>query len=460
MNNSAPIQIRGLNHHFGEGALRKQILFDVTTEIHTGEIVIVTGPSGSGKTTLLTLIGALRSAQDGSLEVLGHQLRRANGDVLVEVRKCIGYIFQAHNLLDCLTAAQNVQMSLQLHSEVSRRDAQRRALAMLEAVGLGNRAHHYVNQLSGGQKQRVAIARALVSYPKIILADEPTASLDRESGREVVRLMHDLAKQQGVTVLLVTHDNRILDVADRVIHLEDGRLTSFTNAVISNTQHMMDMLAQNNRKGELTSRVKGMSVDQFITLMNQATAECQQFLRVVEMSKHEAFESMLEQFLEAFTLKVGEILHADRASLFLVDSERGELWSQVAQSEGERPLQIRIPLSTGIAGHVATTGETLNIPDAYGHPLFNREVDRQTGYRTRSILCVPITDSRGRVFAAVQLLNKAGGAAFDTSDEKRLREFGASLGVVLETWWRTAAARLMAAEAATEEDETHHSAGL
>jgi putative ABC transport system ATP-binding protein len=143
----------------------------------------------------------------------------------VEVRRNIGYIFQAHNLLKCLTACQNVQMSLELHPEFSPKEAAAKSAAMLEAVGLGQRVNYYPDNLSGGQKQRVAIARALVSHPKVVLADEPTAALDSKSGRDVVELMQRLAKEQGCTILMVTHDNRILDIADRIVHMEDGYLT-------------------------------------------------------------------------------------------------------------------------------------------------------------------------------------------------------------------------------------------
>lgn len=220
------IHLDHVNHFFGRGRLRKQILFSITEAIYSGEIVFMTGPSGSGKTTLLTLIGALRSTQEGSLQVLDQQLYRASQNQLIQVRRNTGYIFQAHNLLHALTARQNVQMSLDLHPGVSEKVAQQRSRAMLEAVGLGEWVNYYPHQLSGGQKQRVAIARALVSHPKIVLADEPTAALDSQSGREVVEIMQKLAKQQGCTILIVTHDNRILDVADRIIHMEDGRLSS------------------------------------------------------------------------------------------------------------------------------------------------------------------------------------------------------------------------------------------
>lgn len=218
------VALKNLNHYFGKGSLRKQILFDVSLEIMPGEIVLMTGPSGSGKTTLLTLMGGLRSAQEGSLQVLGQELRGASTNKLVKVRRDIGYIFQAHNLLKCLTARQNVQMSMELHPQYSTREASRKSAEMLTQVGLGERINYYIDSLSGGQKQRVAIARALVSHPKLVLADEPTAALDSKSGRDVVELMQRLAKEQGCTILMVTHDNRILDIADRIVHMEDGYL--------------------------------------------------------------------------------------------------------------------------------------------------------------------------------------------------------------------------------------------
>jgi len=218
------IEVSQLNHYFGEGALKKQVLFDINLQIKSGEIVIMTGPSGSGKTTLLSLMGGLRSAQEGSLQILNQEVCGASKRVLTKMRRQIGYIFQAHNLMSFLTAKENVKMSLELHPEYLNQDINTKAIAMLEQVGLGERVNYYPESLSGGQKQRVAIARALVSHPKIVLADEPTASLDKQSGRDVVELMQKLAKEQGCTILLVTHDNRILDIADRIIYMEDGQL--------------------------------------------------------------------------------------------------------------------------------------------------------------------------------------------------------------------------------------------
>jgi len=184
----------------------------------------MTGPSGSGKTTLLSLIGGLRSVQEGSLRTIGIELNGANEEQMVQVRRRIGYIFQAHNLLPFMTAKQNVQMSVQLQSNIARQKAIAKSEAILKTVGLEERVNYYPENLSGGQKQWVAIARALVNHPKLVLADEPTAALDSKSGRNVINLMQHLAKEQGCTILLVTHDNRILDIADRIIHLEDGRL--------------------------------------------------------------------------------------------------------------------------------------------------------------------------------------------------------------------------------------------
>jgi putative ABC transport system ATP-binding protein len=218
------IAIHSLNHYFGQGSLSKQVLFNISLEIQPGEIVIMAGPSGSGKTTLLSLIGGLRSVQEGRLQFVDYELHGATEQQLVQIRRKIGYIFQGHNLIPFLTARQNVQMSVQLQKKVSSKDACSKSEAMLKTVGLGEYVDCYPQNLSGGQKQRVAIARALVNNPRLILADEPTAALDKKTGRDVVELMQHLARQQGCAILLVTHDNRILNVADRTIYMEDGRL--------------------------------------------------------------------------------------------------------------------------------------------------------------------------------------------------------------------------------------------
>jgi putative ABC transport system ATP-binding protein len=220
------IHIQNLNHAYGKGALKKPVLSNIDLTINPGEIVLLTGPSGSGKTTLLSLIGALRSMQDGSLKILDSELYQASKRQQIQVRSQIGFIFQAHNLLKCLTAWENVNMALKLHKQMSLPERQQRSMAMLAAVGLADRASYYPDNLSGGQKQRVAIARALVSQPRLVLADEPTAALDKQSGRDVVEIMQRLAKEQNCAILLVTHDNRILDIADRIVKMEDGCLVN------------------------------------------------------------------------------------------------------------------------------------------------------------------------------------------------------------------------------------------
>jgi putative ABC transport system ATP-binding protein len=220
------IQIQNLNHAYGKGALKKPVLNDINLDVNPGEIVLLTGPSGSGKTTLLSLVGALRSMQSGSLKILDQQMLKASKRQQIQIRSQIGFIFQAHNLLKCLTAWENVNMSLKLHKGLSLPNRRKQAIAMLDAVGLADRVNYYPENLSGGQKQRVAIARALVSQPRLILADEPTAALDKQSGRDVVEIMQRLAKEQNCAILLVTHDNRILDIADRIVNMEDGYLVN------------------------------------------------------------------------------------------------------------------------------------------------------------------------------------------------------------------------------------------
>ncbi len=224
MSKQSLIKINSLNHYFGKASLKKQVLYNIDLEVKSGEIIILMGQSGSGKTTLLTLIGGLRSVQEGTLQVLGQELNKANTDQLIKIRRKIGYIFQAHNLLSFLTASQNVQMAGRLNQNIPSKEITQCSNKMLEAVGLGNRVNYYPDALSGGQKQRVAIARALVGHPQLVLADEPTAALDSHSGRDVVTLLQKLAKEQNCAILIVTHDNRILDIADKIIYMEDGQL--------------------------------------------------------------------------------------------------------------------------------------------------------------------------------------------------------------------------------------------
>ena len=248
--------IHGLNHRFGQGELSQQVLFDIDLEINPGEFVLLTGPSGCGKTTLLTLIGALRSVQEGTLHVLGREMRGLTKEGLIAARRDIGFIFQAHNLLDALTAGENVSLALDLKSYTPDRlydhggqllgiavgdsdaknfmngvarnvDALARGLAtgLLTHLLLGERVDHKPNQLSGGQKQRVAIARALVNHPRLVLADEPTAALDKVSSIIVIELLKKLT-QMGSTIIVVTHDSRIMDRGDRVVTMKDGRIQS------------------------------------------------------------------------------------------------------------------------------------------------------------------------------------------------------------------------------------------
>lgn len=215
---------QGLNHWFGTGEVKKQALFDVNLTLKRGSFTVLMGPSGSGKTTVLTLIGCLRAVQDGSVSLLGQELNGATEAHLVALRRRLGFIFQAHNLHESLTATQNVIMGLQVHAGVPDAAAEQAAVHALGLVGLADRADYLPANLSGGQKQRVAVARALVGNPALVLADEPTAALDKDSAAEVVDLLKRMGAARGTTTLLVTHDNRILDRADRILTLEDGRI--------------------------------------------------------------------------------------------------------------------------------------------------------------------------------------------------------------------------------------------
>lgn len=219
------IDAQSLYYRYGDGELSQSVLKGASIQVASGEFVILAGPSGSGKSTLLSLIGALRGAQDGNLGILGSELNNASDDVLRRVRRKVGYVFQQHNLLGFLTALQNVEMTLEMFPEYDAKERRSRAASILDAVGLGNHLNYYPAQLSVGQKQRVAIARGLVHEPRLILADEPTASLDGKTGIQIVEMLHGMVKNSGCGALVVTHDNRIFGYADRILHIEDGMVS-------------------------------------------------------------------------------------------------------------------------------------------------------------------------------------------------------------------------------------------
>ena len=226
------VAIRGLDHWYGTGSTSRHVLQGVDLTIQPGEVVLLTGPSGCGKTTLLTLVGALRQVMGGSLQVLGQELNGSSRGERQRLRRRIGMIFQGHNLLRCLSAEQNVQMGSDLLDGLGYRARRDIARQWLRAVGLGDHLNKLPHDLSGGQKQRVAIARALAARPRLLLADEPTAALDSRTGREVVNLIRGLARDQAISVLMVTHDPRILDIADRLVRMEDGQLLEGTPAAV------------------------------------------------------------------------------------------------------------------------------------------------------------------------------------------------------------------------------------
>jgi putative ABC transport system ATP-binding protein len=223
------LRVQGVNYYFGTGEARSRVLTDNNLEVMAGELVILSGKSGSGKTTLLTLVGGLRTLQEGQVEIWDAEraeyraLRALGEKELVDARKKIGFIFQRHNLFDSLTAVQNVRMARELLPPGD--DNTREITALLTRLGLGERLHYKPSRLSGGQRQRVAIARALINEPRLILADEPTAALDEESGRTALELLREMAKR-GSTSLIVTHDARIMDKADRIVNMEYGHIAS------------------------------------------------------------------------------------------------------------------------------------------------------------------------------------------------------------------------------------------
>ena len=404
------ISMRNVNHFYGAGALRRQVLFDVSCDIWPGEIVIVTGPSGSGKTTVLTLAGALRSVQQGSMKILGEELCGASPGTLVRIRENIGFIFQLHNLLECLTARQNVEMSLGVRP-LRRREARTRSIGMLEAVGLGDRMDFPPNQLSIGQRQRVAVARALVRQPKIVLADEPTASLDKQSGRDVVELLRQLARRQGCAVLLVTHDNRILDIADRLMLLEDGRLGSFGAVMSPHAGHLLTALARMPGREHLQVLLGRMNEMEFLELLKVMAGEFEQFLNVLQMGDRDGIPVLFGNLLEVVFGKISNLLGAEAAGLLAVRNGQLQPTITAGYSNGTPPH---------LAAQAAERGEIVNLS---GDVL---------GSGVRSILCVPIRNREEQIHAVAQLVNKRGGDGFTAADERAFLDFAGPLGLILE----------------------------
>jgi putative ABC transport system ATP-binding protein len=310
------VRVHGLNHYYGEGEARNQVLFGNSIEIPAGQLVVMTGPSGAGKTTLLTLIGALRSVHEGRIELLGRDLSRLGGGDLVEVRRDIGFIFQMHNLFDALSAYENVKMAAQLaNGELG--DMRQRCTGILERLGLGHRIDHKPRFLSGGERQRVAIGRALVNQPKLILADEPTAALDKDSTMNVIDLLKQTTIDYGAAVMMVTHDHRIIDSADRLVHMVDGRIMS--DVVLHDALRICEFLRP---------------IDLFKALTPQQLSDVAEHVKKRHFAAGETIVREGEPGEEFFVISDGEV-EVIRADHEVARLRPGDFFGEVALISGE-----------------------------------------------------------------------------------------------------------------------------
>jgi putative ABC transport system ATP-binding protein len=429
MSSEPVLALRNVSHFFGEGELRRQVLYDVSAAVEPGEIVLLTGPSGSGKTTLLTLAGALRSLQQGSIRIFDHELKDAPPAQLTKIREGIGFIFQNQNLLESQTAIQNVELSLGIRHDLPKEEVHAQCRDALEMVGLGGHLEQYPHQLSGGQKQRVAIARALVRKPRIVLADEPTASLDRQSGREVVELMQSLVRRQNCAILLVTHDNRILDIADRVLTLEDGRMASLPSALNANSGRLLAAISQLQRNGSLLEYIRKLPGNQFQNLMHQISQELEWFLETLGLGTRQAIETLIAQILEAVTLKLKQMLGADQASLFIVDPERNELYSRIARNMQD----VHLRTESELIGPSALPGKSATPVEPGASPFFDFAFGHEQEFLDRRLLCMPIFDRKKSVVAVLQMFKRPEDPQFTDDDEQNFSTFAEPLGMILES---------------------------
>jgi putative ABC transport system ATP-binding protein len=310
------VRVNGLNHYYGEGEARNQVLFGNSIEIPAGQLVVMTGPSGAGKTTLLTLIGALRSIQEGRIDVLGRDLSRLGGSDLVDVRRDMGFIFQMHNLFDALSAYENVKMAAQL-GDASSSEMRQRCAGILERLGLGHRIDHKPRFLSGGERQRVAIGRALVNQPRLILADEPTAALDKDSTINVINLLKQTTVDYGAAVMMVTHDHRIIDSADRLVHMVDGRIMS--DVVLHDALRICEFLRP---------------IDLFKTLTPQQLTDVAEHVKKRHFASGETIIREGESGEEFFVISDGEV-DVVRADHEVARLGPGDFFGEVALISGE-----------------------------------------------------------------------------------------------------------------------------
>lgn len=389
-----------MSHYFTTGSLRTQVLYDVTADIWPGELVIVMGPSGSGKTTMLNLIGGLRRVMEGRLRLLGQDFPPGNDSTLRRLRGRIGFIFQHHHLLVSLTARQNVEMGVP--PACSPREARQRADAMLRQVGLEGHEDANPKHLSGGQRQRVAVARALVRNPELLLADEPTASLDGQTGREIMELLRRLARQQGCAVLIVTHDSRILDMADRLMYLEDGRLSSFAPVTSAHAAHLLTALGPVAASGGMSALLLKMNDPEFLDMARTLAAESEQFLNVMDMGSTTSAREVVGQAMRALLERVCSRLHAGEARLWMDSSDNVH-------------CLIGVPDRGGVAPPLLKEVMRGSAPVLHPHSLY-----------------VPIRDREHEISAVAEIR----GEGLGDEAERVFRDYARPLGIMAQLYER------------------------
>ncbi|MGK7878452.1 MAG: cyclic peptide export ABC transporter [Xenococcaceae cyanobacterium] len=393
----------------------------INLTLYPGELVFIVGGNGSGKSTLAKIITGLYSPEEGKIKFADQTVDDYNREWY---RQHFSAIFADYYLFERLLGLD--EQNLDSNAQAYLQELELEKKVQIKEDKLSTIA------LSQGQKKRLALLNAYLEDRPIYLFDEWASDQDPIFKRVFYnRILLDL-KRQGKTIVVISHDDRYFHLADRIFRLDYGKLSATQGELLLHVGNLMSVISETD-ESDIKEKIQNLSLQEFSYFLEELNKEFEQIFTTIHLLNDRSLNDKIEIIIETISLKIALILQAEQVTFFVVDKENGRLWSKNARGPGGELINIEIPLNAGIAGYVATMGETVNIPDPYKDPRFNPQVDRNTGFRTRNILCLPIFNSQNEVFAVVQVLNKTGDKPFDSEEEQKFLELTQSLGMILET---------------------------